>query len=100
MTIRQAVQDFVDLGPLPPSSALPEVVEKHEICLSRIKHPITNGEAQLLVKCFGPDDCFGLAWALLHLIETAPGGIPIKTKPDESENEWVRFLWDRSHRVL
>ena len=22
---------------------------------------------------FGPDECFGLAWSILHLIETAPG---------------------------
>ncbi|MDB6032726.1 MAG: hypothetical protein JWM16_3064, partial [Verrucomicrobiales bacterium] len=26
-----------------------------------------------LVKVFGPDDYYGLAWSLLHLIESAPG---------------------------
>lgn len=98
MTIRKAVEDFVQLGPLPDSSASEETIALHQTYLQRIKRPVTDEEAALLISSFGPDDCYGLAWTLLHLIESAPGGIPIKSAPSQSDNEWIRRLWDRSHR--
>jgi len=58
---------------------------------------VNDEEAALLIECFGPDDCYGLAWALLHLIESAPGGIPLRSKPSPSSNEWIQLLWERSH---
>ncbi|MDX2851185.1 hypothetical protein [Actinacidiphila glaucinigra] len=33
---------------------------------------MTDEEAHALAGCFGDDECFGVAWVLLHLIETAP----------------------------
>src|ERR1051325_10028561 len=100
MAVRQVVRDLVSLGPFPDSdSATEDVVERYGAHLDRIEKPITDSEAELLLTCFGPDECYGLAWTLLHLIETAPGGIPIKTKPADSDNEWIRLLWDRSHRT-
>jgi hypothetical protein len=98
MNVRQAVAEFVKLGPLPDEDASEETIAKHQVALERIKPPVTDEEAELLVKCFGPDDCYGGAWALLHLIESASGGIPIKEKPAEDDNEWIRYLWERSHR--
>jgi hypothetical protein len=98
MAVRKAVEDFVRLGPLPDSSAPEEIIALHQIHLQRIKRPVTDEEATLLLGSFGPDDCYGLAWTLLHLIESAPGGVPIKSEPDQSDNEWIRRLWDRSHR--
>jgi hypothetical protein len=98
MSVRQAVADFVKLGPLPDDDASEETITKHHLALEHIKRPVTDEEAELLVKCFGPDDCYGLAWTLLHLIETAPGGIPIKEPPSEKDNEWLRRLWSGSHR--
>jgi hypothetical protein len=101
MTVRPAVRDLVNLGPFPDSdSATEDAVERHGTYLDRIERPVTGEEAELLLTCFGPDDCYGLAWGLLHLIETAPGGIPIKQKPAETDNEWIRLLWERSHRPL
>jgi hypothetical protein len=47
------------------------------------------------VTLFGPDDCFGLGWTLLHLIETAPGW-PIKAVLDGSQGEWIDRLRERS----
>jgi hypothetical protein len=99
MSVRQAVADFVKLGPLPPSSEAEETIAKHQIHLAHIRRPISDEEAELLVRCFGPDECYGLAWALLHLVESAPGGIPVKTAPPESENEWIKRLWARSQRA-
>jgi len=99
MSVRQVVTDFVALGALPDSEASEEKIAEHQLCLTRIKRPVTDEEAALLVTCFGPDDCYGLAWTLLHLIETAPGGIPVREAPAESDNEWVKRLWARSHRT-
>jgi hypothetical protein len=96
--IRSAVTDFVGLGALPDESAPEETISHHQELLSRIKAPVTDEEARLLSRCFGHDDSYGLAWTLLHLIETAPGGSFLKAAPAESDNEWLKRLWKRSHR--
>ncbi len=99
MPIRSEVQQLVDLGPFPASTDADEHDLDHRgELLTGIKPPLMRDEAVALLSCFGPDDAFGLAWALLHLIETTPGGVPISTKPQPSDNEWLRRLWDRSHR--
>ena len=97
MTVRQGVRDFVNLGPLPDSSASVEMIAKHEEYLTRIARPVTDEEAEVLVQCFGPDDCFGLAQTLLTIIETAPGGSPVKEHPGDTANEWIMRLWERAH---
>jgi hypothetical protein len=99
MAIRPEVQQLVSLGAFPASSD----AEEHDIgrrgeILTSITPPVTREEALALLTCFGPDEAFGLAWALLHLIETTPGGVPLASRPAASENEWIRRLWDRSHR--
>ena len=65
--------------------------------LDRISRPVSSQEAAALLTCFGPDDCFGLAWSLLHLIETAPEPV-VTEEPDASANQWIRRLWDRANR--
>jgi hypothetical protein len=98
MPIRSEVQQLVDLGPFPASADADEHdVDRRGALLTGITPPLTQEEAAALLVCFGPDEAFGLAWALLHLIEATPGGAPFATKPQQSDNEWVRRLWDRSH---
>jgi hypothetical protein len=99
VAIRPEVQALIDLGPFPESS----VAEEHHLrrigeLLDGIARPVNREEAECLMKCFGPDDCFGLAWTLLHLIETTPDGVPLSSKPPPWENKWIRDLWERSHR--
>jgi hypothetical protein len=91
--IRPEVEVFLALGPLPPSSVDVLVIEIHQERLEKISAPVSDEEAALLVGMFGPDDCFGLAWRLVHLIETAPGCCPIKQKPTSADNEWVQSMW-------
>ncbi len=98
MAIRKSVEDFVKLGPLPNSSAAEDIIARHQIHLQRIKQPVSDEEASLLIRCFGTDECYGLAWTLLHLIESAPGGVPLQTKPIDPNNEWLNRLWERSHK--
>jgi hypothetical protein len=70
--IRLEVRQFVEAGPLPSEDAEQAAIDDALQRLERISRPVTDDEAQILATCFGPDDCFGLAWTLLHLIESAP----------------------------
>jgi len=98
MAVRPEVAAFVALGPLPSSSDADEVsIARHQALLSRIKAPVTDEEAHSLAGAFGPDDCFGLAWTLLHLIETAPSPA-VRQQPPDDANEWILTLWQRWRR--
>jgi hypothetical protein len=80
------------LGPLPSSEkAEVSTLEQFEKLLRQVQKPISDNDARALVRLFGPDECFGLAWTLVHLIETAPGW-PLEDALNESTNEWVELL--------
>lgn len=100
MGVRKEVAEFVAMGPLPAEND-PDSDEhdlsRRQSALEAIQRPVTEDEAVALIGCFGPDGCFGLAWTLLHLIETAPD-TPVHFKPQEPSNEWVRQLWERWQR--
>ncbi|MET8790412.1 hypothetical protein [Streptomyces pseudogriseolus] len=63
--------------------------------LEAISKPVTGEEARALVSCFGPDDCYGVAWTLLHLIETGPNPV-LTTDPGPDANEWHQRLYNRA----
>lgn len=94
--IQPVVDELVRLGPL-PSSAMPDVVrlEKMQDLLTKIQQPVSDSDARVLVKLFGSDDCFGLAWTLLHAIETAPGW-PLDDALSGVQNEWIQRLRQRA----
>lgn len=94
--MQSAIEALVGIGPLPGSAAATvPALQAYEEKLARVQTPITNEEACALVRLFGPDDCFGLAWTLLHLIETAPGW-PIESVLGELEGEWIDRLRERA----
>ncbi|MFI7316760.1 hypothetical protein [Streptomyces venezuelae] len=80
--MRPEVQSFVADGPLPDWDATEEEIDRRERRLAAISRPVTREEAAALATCFGPDDCYGVAWTLLHLIETAPGPVPVSQLPN------------------
>jgi hypothetical protein len=94
--IRAEVKHMADLGPLPDSSAHEAVIQAHEDALAAMAEPLTAEEARALLACFGQEDCFGLAWTLLHLLETAPDP-PLDAKPGADANPWLHMLWKRAH---
>ena len=98
MSVRAEVVAFAALGPLPDSEADEAVIARFEAALRAISRPITDDEALALMSSFGVDDCHGLTWTLLHVIESAPGGAPIGPPPSAADNEWHRRLWARAHR--
>jgi hypothetical protein len=99
-----SIHDLVALGPLPrEADATEEGLERHQAALARIAIPVTTDEAYLLMTIFGPDgddSCFGLAWTLLHLIESCPGGVPLpEDRPRPDSHGWRLVVWDRSRRA-
>ncbi|WP_250002994.1 hypothetical protein [Actinoplanes sp. M2I2] len=103
LTIREQVQRFVELGPLPSEEDNSEDgdadFDNLEQVLRGIERPVNQVEAAALSGSFGTDNCFGLAWTLLHLIETAPIPIPL-TEPAADANPWIRRLWLRQQNAL
>ena len=94
--LRPSIEYLISLGPLPADDgATVSQIAEIEEALVAIEQPVTDQEAAAMVLLFGNDDCFGLAWTLLHLIETAPGW-PIMGSLGNSENLWVRTLRERA----
>lgn len=93
--IRDEVQHFVALGPLPDSSASEDTIQVYESALERIMPPVSVDEAKMLIRSFGKGDCYGLAWTLVHLIESGPR-LPLGPEAATDANEWIRTLWQRS----
>lgn len=98
--MRQEVIELLRMGPLPEATVNsdPHLIDRYAESVQRITRPITDEEACALVKIFGPDDCFGVAETLVHLIETAPGW-PIADCLRDTSNEWVRDLRARAERA-
>jgi hypothetical protein len=94
--MQQAISALLVLGPLPSSAAAAvPTMQAFEKQLSMVQTPLTDEEACALIKLFGPDDCLGLAWTLLHLIETAPGR-PVESALVGLEGEWIDRLRERA----
>lgn len=99
--MRIEVEELSRMGPFPSEEetiANPsDLLERYEQVLSSIEKPVTDEEAAALVRIFGVDDCFGAAWTLAHLIETAPTW-SAEDLPGNSGNEWMERLRDRQRR--
>ena len=98
--IRDRVERLADLGSLPDEeAATEEQLEAFQALLENVVPPISNEEAGRLVGLFGPDECYGLAWTLLHLIETAPQW-PLMDCLEDTQNEWIFRLRSRAERAI
>jgi len=97
--MRIEIKQLETLGPLPlESDAAPERLEIYEHLLKSIVAPLSDEEARVLTKIFGPDQdsCFGLAWKLVHLIETAPGW-PLNDCVEDTNDGWLAVLRERAN---
>lgn len=93
--VRPEVAELIALGPFSSSKDVKvDIIDHQAELLKRIDRPVTDEEARELVKLFGPDDYFGVAWTLLHQIETAPNWPLMDCLTDES-NEWIAHLKER-----
>lgn len=94
--MQASIKNLANLGRLPSADeADPDFLEKFQNLLSIIQRPVTDQEAQTLVGLLGPDDCHGLAWALVHIIEEAPGW-PLSEAISKANGEWAEVLSGRA----
>ena len=77
----------------------PVVLTAWTVALDALDGPLTDEEAMALLPCLPPDDgtVFGLAWALLHAIESAPYGPALISELDD-RSWWVNLLKQRAIR--
>jgi hypothetical protein len=97
--VREEVGELAKMGPLPSCEIATHIdqrerLEKYGLLIASIQKPITDAEARALVSLFGPDDCFGMEWTLVGLIESAPGW-PLEDCLQGTSNEWVQMLRQR-----
>jgi hypothetical protein len=91
--MRPEVSYLVNKGPLPSSSASIQQIKEWQEALERITAPLSDDEAEALTALFPAkeDECYGLAWVLVHLVETAPHW-PLEHCLKDRDNPWiVRF---------
>jgi hypothetical protein len=96
--VRSKFTDFLALGQLPPSDGLsPERAQQYEEALKHLPKP-TGEEAAALVDLLPGDETtsFGLAWTLVHTIESSPDW-PVWTALDD-RTPWRALLLDRAQR--
>jgi hypothetical protein len=86
------------MGILPSSAAEVKHILEWQEALQKIRAPLSDEEAVALISLFPAeeDDCFGLAWSLLHLIETAPHWPIDKCLENTINNPWVILLRQRA----
>ncbi|MFF3987955.1 hypothetical protein ACFY0B_25595 [Streptomyces sp. NPDC001797] len=95
MTVSDAVRSLLEKGPLPSENeATDDDLEDFERLLEEIQQPVSPEEAQLLLNAFGTDNCYGLSWTLLHVIETSPVQ-PVISEDAATRNEWLKLLLER-----
>jgi hypothetical protein len=96
--MRTSVINLASLGRLPEErSAAVAQLQAFEVALKAIEPPVTEEEVMSLLQAL-PDteeSCFGLAWSVLHLIETAPGW-PTKEANLHRSNPWVAAMLERA----
>jgi len=71
--MRAEITQLLAFGILPDETSASSELAVREALIHGITPPVTLVEAKALAGILGRDDCFGLAWSILHLIESAPG---------------------------
>lgn len=96
--MRREIERLAALGPLPAEDDVTQdVLRSYQDLLTAVRRPLTDDEARAVTKLFGPDECFGLAWTLVHLVESAPGW-PIRECLEGPDMGWIRTLRLRVER--
>jgi|SRR5579872_956357 len=95
--MRPAVEALICKGVLPPSTASVQDITDWQEAVEKIEPPLSDEEAAALSTLFPAedDDCFELAWTLIHLVETAPHWPLVQCLNDHS-NPWITYLRERA----
>lgn len=74
--LRPMVMALTALGPLPTEAATdPTTLGRWEELAGQISQPLSDDEVTVLAGLLPADesDAFGMAWTLIHVLESAPG---------------------------
>jgi hypothetical protein len=88
------------LGTMPPESQDEALWARWHQVVEALPAPATDEEARAAASALPSDDStgFGLAWGLVHFIESAPGW-PLSDVV-AGDGPWLSFLRDRADREL
>ena len=93
--MRPEVADLVRKGPLPSArhAGVAEVQAWQE-AIEAVHPPLSDSEAEGLCRTLpaDDDDCFGLAWAIVHLLESAPNWSAALLRRSGLRGHWARHL--------
>ena len=91
--MRIEVSRLASKGQLPSSKRSVQEISDWQVVFEKILPPVSDEEAEVLTNLFpaDDDDCFGLAWSLVHLIETSPHW-PLKKCLEKIDNPWIDLL--------
>jgi hypothetical protein len=95
--MRAEVSHLVSKGPLPASNSSVQQIKEWQEAFEKIEPPISDEEARVLTGLFPAteDDCFGLAWSLIHLVETSPQW-PLEEYLKDTRSPWIARLRSRA----
>lgn len=93
--MREEIAKLIQMGPFPSETiVIPEDVDHYANLLNAISSPVSLDEAKSLLVLFGTDTFFGLAWTLVHLIESCPDW-SAEALLGVSDNIWISLLRER-----
>lgn len=94
--MRRSVNELIKMGPLPSEERSDiDFIQKYQNILHSIQPPLSNEEATKLTTLFGNDESYGLAWSLLHLIESS-ADFSVDKQLLENGNPWIQLLKKRT----
>ena len=99
--IRPEIEGLERLGPLPADDDDDPGIDRRlfdvERLLAAVDPPVTVEEAQVLAALFPRDGgtCYGLAWSLLHLIETLGANDLGAVVPGVDSAQWREMFEQR-----
>ncbi len=93
MDLRPEVSQLVGRGRLPSSNSAIPTIQAWQEALEKIKPPVSDAEATALITLLpaNDDECYGLAWTLVHIIESAPNW-PLQDHLQDTTNPWIARL--------
>ncbi len=95
--VRDVIKELAALGRFPRSEgANVDTLRQQGTLLAAIQRPLSPEEARILVGLFGPDTYDGLAWTLLHLVETTPGWPLEECLAAMESGEWRERMRERA----
>jgi hypothetical protein len=98
--VRNCVSQLIALGRLPAeNAATTDQLRQFEAAVSGISVPVSSEEAVALLDIFPPSEesCFGIAWSLLHLVESCAKW-PVSELGSRVPNYWTERLIERAKR--